>query len=110
MESNSGRIIIVGGTGKINTLLNLINHQPYIDKIYIYANDPYEAKYQLIIHKYISVTLKHCDNPKVIFNYFNNRDDIYKNLGEYNPNKRQNLLNVFDYITADMFSKRNFNL
>ena len=54
----------------------------------------------------MGVTLKHCDNPKVIFNYSNNRDDIYKNLGEYNPNKRQNLLNVFDYIIADMFSNK----
>ena len=42
------RILIVGGSGsgKINALLNLINNQPDIDKIYLYAIDPYEAKYQ----------------------------------------------------------------
>ena len=41
------RILIVGGSGsvKTNALLNLINHQPDIDKIYLYARDPYEAKY-----------------------------------------------------------------
>ena len=40
-------IIIIGGSGsgKTNTLLNLINNQPDIDKIYLYAKDPYEDKY-----------------------------------------------------------------
>ena len=42
------RILIIGGSGsgKTNTLLNLINNQPDIDKIYLYAKDPYETKYQ----------------------------------------------------------------
>ena len=41
------RIRIVGGSGsgKTNALFNLINNQPDIDKIYLYAKDPYEAKY-----------------------------------------------------------------
>ena len=39
------RILIVGGSGsgKTNSLLNLIDNQPDIDKIYLYAKDPYEA-------------------------------------------------------------------
>ena len=38
------RIIIIGGSGsgKTNALLNLINNQPDIVKIYLYAKDPYE--------------------------------------------------------------------
>ena len=36
---------------KINTLLNLINNQPDIHKIYLYAKDLYEAKYQYLINK-----------------------------------------------------------
>ena len=45
--------MIIGGSGsgKTNALLNLINHEPDIDKIYLYAKDPYEAKYQLLINK-----------------------------------------------------------
>ena len=37
------RILIVGGSGsgKTNALLNLINNQPDIDKIYLYAKDQY---------------------------------------------------------------------
>ena len=39
------RILIIGGLGfgKINALLNLINNQADIDKIYLYAKDPYEV-------------------------------------------------------------------
>ena len=47
------RILIVGGSGseKTNVLLNLIEKQPVIDKIYLYAKDLYEAKYQYLINK-----------------------------------------------------------
>ena len=39
-------LIIVGfGSGKTNLLFNIINHQPNIDKIYLYAKDLNEAKY-----------------------------------------------------------------
>ena len=47
------RILIIGGSGfgKANALLNLINNQPNIDKIYFYAKDPYEAKYRCLNNK-----------------------------------------------------------
>ena len=46
-------ILIIGdsGSGKTNALLNLINNQPDIDKIYLNSKDPYEAKYQFLIKK-----------------------------------------------------------
>ena len=45
------RILIVGSSvsGKTNALLNLINHEPDIDKIYLYAKDLNEAKYEQLI-------------------------------------------------------------
>ena len=41
------RILIIGGSGsgKTNSLFNLINKEPDINKIYLYAKDPYEVKY-----------------------------------------------------------------
>ena len=44
------RILIIGGSrsGKTNALFNLIDNQLYIDKIYLYAKDPYEEKYQFL--------------------------------------------------------------
>ena len=47
------RILIIGGSEseKTTSLFNLISHQPDIDKIYLYAKDPYEAKYQFFEEK-----------------------------------------------------------
>ena len=42
-------IVDVSGRGKINALLNLIDNQPDIDKIYQYAKYQYEAKHQYLI-------------------------------------------------------------
>ena len=46
------RILIIGGSGsgKTNSLFNLKNQQPDIDKIYLYAKDPFEAKHQFSIN------------------------------------------------------------
>ena len=54
------RILIIkeSGSGKTNTLLNLINHEPDIDKIFVYAKKPYKANYQLLINKRESTGLK----------------------------------------------------
>ena len=51
--NHSYRILVIGGFGfgKTNLLLNLVGHQTNIDKIYLYAEDTYEAKYQLLISK-----------------------------------------------------------
>ena len=53
---------------KKNTSLNLINNQPDIDKIYLYAKDPYEAKYQLLISKREITGLKHFMMLKPLLN------------------------------------------
>ena len=103
--------MIIGGSGsgKTNALINLINHEPDIDKIYLYAKDPYEAKYQLLIHKTGKAGLKYFNDPKVFIEYSNYMDDIYKNTEEYNPNKKQKILIVFDDMIADMLSDKKLN-
>ena len=47
------RILIIGGTGwgKRDPSLNLMSQQPDTDIIYLYAKDPYEAKYQFLYNK-----------------------------------------------------------
>ena len=47
------RILIIGGSGsgKTNALLNLIKEQDDIDKIYLYAKDLSEPKYEFLIKK-----------------------------------------------------------
>ena len=63
----------------------MINHQPDIDKIYFYAKDPYEAKYQLLINKTESAGLKYLNDSKAFIEYSNDMDGIYQNFEEYNP-------------------------
>ena len=41
--------------------------------------------------------------------YSNDIDDIYKNIEEYNPNKKRKILIVFDDIVADMLSNKKIN-
>ena len=104
-------MLIIGGfeSGNTNALLNLINHEPDIDKIYLYAKDPYEAKYQFIINKWESTGLKHFNDSKAFIEYSNDMDDIYKNIEEYNPNKKRKILIVFDDIVVDMLSNKKLN-
>ena len=65
------KILIIGssGFGKANVLLNLINNQPDIDKIYLCVKDPYEAKYQFLINKREIIGLKHFNDPKAFIEY-----------------------------------------
>ena len=57
-------IIEVPGSGKTNALLKLINNHSCMDKIYLHAKDPYEAKYQLLINTRERTGLKYFDDPK----------------------------------------------
>ena len=68
------RILIIGGwgSGKTNALLTLIENGPDIGKIYLFAKDSYEAKYQFLINKRKSTGLKHFNDPKAFIEYSNN--------------------------------------
>ena len=105
------RILIIGGsgTGKTNTLLNFINNQQDIDKIYLYAKDPYEDKYQYLINKRERVGINHLNDPKAFIEYSNDMHKVYKNIDNYNPDKENKILIVFDDMIADMISNRKLN-
>ena len=102
------RILIIGGsgTGKTNSLFHLISQQQDIDEIYLYAKDPHEAKYQFLIKKRESTSLKHLNDLKPSTEYSTDMDGIYKNIEEYNPNKKQKILIVFDDMIAGMFNNK----
>ena len=98
------RMLIIGGSGsgKTNTLFNLIDNQPDIDTIYLYAKDLYEPKYQFLINKRESVGLKHFNDPKAFIEYSNDMHDVYKNIDDYNLDKENKILIVFDDTIADI--------
>ena len=105
------RILIVGGSGsgKTNAFLNLINNQPDIDKIYPYAKDPYEAKYQYLINKREKVGLDPFKDSKAFMEYSNDMQNVYKNIEDYNPGKKRKILIMFDDMIADMINNKNLN-
>ena len=104
-------MLIIGGSrsGKINALLNLINNQSDIDKIYLCAKDPYEAKYQFLINKREGTGLKHFNDSKAFTEYSNDMYDVYKNIDEYNIDKERKILIVFDYMIAGKTSNKRLN-
>ena len=76
------RLLTIGGfwSGKTNSLFNLKSQQPNIDKIYLYAKDIYEAKYQFLINKRKSTGLKHLNDYKAFVKYSNDMIDICQNI------------------------------
>ena len=105
------RILIIGssGSGETNALLNLINNQLDIDKIYLYAKNPYETKYQYYIKKHEKVGLGHFDENKAFIEYLNDMQDVYKNIEDYNLRKKYKILTVFDDMIADMINNKKLN-
>ena len=105
------RILIIGvsGSGKTNLLLNLTEHQSDIDKIYLYAKDPYEAKYQCLINKREGVAIEHFNDPKAFTEYSNDMHHVYKNIDEYNPDKECKILIFLDDMIADMINNKKLN-
>ena len=94
---------------KKNALLNLVSNQPDIDKIYLYAKDPYKAKYQYLINKREKVGLNHYDDLKAFIEYSNYMQDVYKNIDEYNTDKERKILIVFNDMIADMINNEKLN-
>ena len=97
------RILIIGGSGsgKRDVLLNLIENQPDICKIYLYAKDPYKCKYQYLSRKREGAGINHLKDPKAFIEYSFDMNDVYKNINYYNSDKENKILIVFDDMIAD---------
>ena len=87
------RILIISGSGpgKTNALINLINEQKDIDKIYLYARDLSEPKYEYLIKKREDVGIKHVNNSSAFIECSNTMDDVYENIHDYNQTEKEKL-------------------
>ena len=101
------RILIIGGSGsgKTNTLLNLINEQRDIDKIYLYAKYLSGSKHEHLINNRENAGIKHLNEPKALTECSNTMNDVYENIDDYNLNRKRKVLIVFDDIIADIMTK-----
>ena len=77
-----------------------------IKYIYIFAKDPYEAKYQYLIKKREKVGLNHFNDPKAFIEYSNDMQDVYKNIQDYNPGEKRKIIIVFDDMIAGMINHK----
>ena len=104
IPDHSYRILIIGssGSGKINTLLNLINKQHDIDKIYLYARDLNEPKYKSLIKKCKDAGIKHLNDPNAFIECSNTMDDVYENIHDYNSSRKIKILIIFDDMISDI--------
>ena len=81
------RIMKIGGSGsgKTNALINLINEQNNIHKIFLSARDLSEPKYEYFINKGEYVGIKHVNSPNAFIECSNMMDDVYENTDDSNP-------------------------
>ena len=102
--------MIIGGSGsgKTNALLNLIKEQDDIDKIYLYANELSETKYQFLIKEREDVGIKHLNYSNAFIECSNTMDDVYENIDGYNPSRERKILIVFDEMIAEIMTNKKF--
>ena len=66
-------------------MINLINEENDINKIYLYAKDLSEPKYDYLIKKCEDAGIKYLNNLNEFIECWNTMDDVYENINDYNP-------------------------
>ena len=102
---------ISSGSGKTNTLLHLIqnlNDTAPIDKIYLYAKDLSELKYEYLINKRKQAGIKYFNDPTAFIEYSNDMNDVFTNIDDYNKQRKRRVLIIFDDMIADIMNNKNF--
>ena len=107
------RVLIIGpsGSGKTNTLLHLIqnlNNTDPIDKIYLYAKDLSEPKYEYLLNKREQAGIKYFNDPTAFIEYSDDMNDVFTNIDDYNKQKKRRVLIIFDDMIADIMNNKNF--
>ena len=105
------RMLIIGpsGSGKTNTSLHLtqnLNKTTLVDKIYLYAKDLSEPKYEFWINNRKNAGIKHFNDPTVFIEYLNDMNDVFINIDDYNKQRKRKVLIIFDDIIADIMSRK----
>ena len=78
------------------------------DKIYLYTKDLSESKYEHLINNRENAGIKHLNDSKAFIDCSNTMDDVYENIGDYNPNRKRKVLIVFDDVIGDIMTNNKF--
>ena len=101
------RMLIIGpsGSGKTNTLLHLINNlnkTTPVDKIYLYAKDLAEPKYEFLINSRKNAGIKHFNDPTAFIEYSDDMNDVYADISNYNKKRENKVLIGFEDMIDDI--------
>ena len=100
-------IIGPSGSGKTSYLLNSIQKDNnIIDKIYLYAKDLEEPKYQHLIKKREQAGSENLKDNNAFIEYSSNMDDIYDEIEYYNKKRKRKVLIVFDDMISHYMSNK----
>ena len=101
-------ILIVGGfrQTKTNALFNDQENDVIIDKIFLYAEDLHNSKYQLQTNRCRGIGLKHLKNPKIFMEYSNDLNLVCSIITGYSPRNKPKVLKTFNDMIADMISNK----
>ena len=104
------RMLIIGpsGSGKRNILLHLINNFHPIDKIYLFAKDTDEKKYQYLINKREQAGIKNLNDPHAFIEYSSDMNGVLDDINNYNKNRDKKVLMIFDDMIADIMRSEKF--
>ena len=98
------RMLIIGpsGSGKTNTLLHLTNDLHPIDKMYLYAKDIHEPKYEYLSNKREQAGIKNLNDTHAFIEYSDDMTDVLDDINNYNKIEIKKVLIVFDDMIADI--------
>ena len=105
----SYRKLIIGpsGSGKTNYLLNSIQKDNnIINKIYLYAKDLKEPKYQFLIEKREKAGIKNLNDLNAFIEHSSTMDDVFENFEDYNTKRKRKVLIVFDDMISHVMSNK----
>ena len=104
------RMLIIGpsGFGKTNTLLHLIDKFHPVDKIYLYAKDTDEDKYQYLINKREQAGIKNLNDPHTFIEYSSDINDVLEDINSHNKKRDEKVLKIFDDMIADIMRSEKF--
>ena len=101
-------IIRPSGLGKTNVWLHLIKNLHPIDKIYLYAKDIHEPKYEYLINKREQAEIKNLNDHHAFIEYSDDMNDVLDDINNYNKNRDKKALIVFDDMIPDIEYNKNF--
>ena len=87
---------------------NIFQQDNIIDKVYLYAKDLEEPKYQFLIKKREQAGIKNLNDPTAFIKHSNTMDDVYNNIDDYNPKRKRKVLILFDDTIVDIMMNKKY--